>query len=85
MVFANKKKIFKNNGGEIHVGNNSPEGFFEASIEEVKTALADLGNKKLWRCNVCNDLSIAEEPLKTCTIFFQDDAYVEINKDFIGD
>jgi len=79
MVFANKK-IFKNASGDIHVGNNSPDNFTEATIEDVKKALKNLNGKKLWRCHVCNDLSIISVPPKICPTCFQEEAYVEINE-----
>ena len=84
MVFGNKK-LFTNKIGEIHVGNNSPEGFSECTIEEVEKILKNIGKKKLWRCHVCNDLRIAELPLEVCPTCFQMDAYIEINeKEFRG-
>lgn len=79
MVFANKK-LFINKSGDIHVGIGSPEGFSECNIADVKKILKNLGDKKLWRCHVCNDLSISKIPLELCPTCFQKDAYVEINE-----
>jgi len=73
-----KKKIFKDNLGNIHFGVNSPSGFVEGEKEEVNKALKNLGKKKLWRCNVCNDLRIENEPLEVCPTCFAQNAYVEI-------
>lgn len=79
MVFA-YKKIFKNKDGDIHIGANSPDGFVEATIEDVKKTLGGLKNRKLWRCTVCNDLCINITPHKICPTCFQEDVYVEINE-----
>ena len=79
MVFANKK-IFKNKDGDIHVGNNSPAGFVESTLEDVKKSLGELKDKKLWRCTVCNDLAITITPPKICPTCFQVEAYVQINE-----
>ena len=79
------KKVFKNATGEIHVGMKAPKEFVECKIEDVKNALENLKGKKLWRCNVCNDLAISTKPLEVCPTCFQADAYVEINeKEFRG-
>ena len=78
MVFGNKK-IFKNLAGDMHIGNNAPEGFSETIIEDVSSRLNNLEGRKIWRCHVCNDIRIANEPLQTCPTCLQQDAYVEIN------
>jgi hypothetical protein len=78
MVFANKK-LFKSQNGEIHVGINAPVGFSECSIEDIKKVLNNLGNKKIWRCHVCNDLSVSDKPIEVCPTCAQKDAYVQIN------
>ncbi len=76
------KQFFKSENGEIHFGNLAEEGFSPVKIEnsEVSVILENLGNKKLWRCNVCNDLHIGEIPPKICPTCFVEEAYVEINK-----
>lgn len=78
MVFS-EKLIFKNKG-EIHVGRNAPTGFLPATIQDVKETLKNLNGKKIFRCYVCNDLSISSIPPKTCPTCFQKDAYIEINE-----
>ena len=78
MVFSNKK-LFKNENGDIHVGINSPTDFSECTIEEVKKTLANLKGKILWRCLVCNDLSICETPPRICPTCFQEEVYVQID------
>lgn len=78
MIFGNKK-IFKKNE-EVHIGLNAPEGFSEAILEDVKKVLSSLENKKIWRCNVCNDLHIGLEPPKICPTCMQEDVYVQINE-----
>ena len=87
MVFANKK-LFKNTNGDIHIGNNSPEGFVEANVEDVKKALKNLNGREIWRCTVCNDLAISSSPLKICPTCFQENVYVKINekelRNFLG-
>lgn len=74
-----KKKIFKNNQGDIHFGINAPLGFQEGKKEDIVEALEKIGDKKMWRCNVCNDLQISTEPLVECPTCFAKNAYVEIN------
>lgn len=78
-MFANKK-IFKNSNKEIHIGLLAPQGFSEGSLEDVKNILDNLGDKKIWRCNVCNDLHIGPIPLKICPTCMQEDVYVQINE-----
>lgn len=73
------KKIFKNDLGEIHFGNNAPVGFKEGTKTDLQNALKNLGGKKLWRCNVCNDLRIGLEPLEVCPTCYTQNAYVEID------
>jgi hypothetical protein len=84
MVFSNKK-IFKNENGDIHVGINAPEDFSECTIEEVKICLKNLGQRGLWRCIICNDLSIAEVPPRICPTCFQEEVYVQINEKELRD
>jgi hypothetical protein len=81
---VSKKTFSKSTNGEIHFGNNSPEGFDVAERADVESALKNLGQKKIWRCNVCNDLHIGKEPPKQCPTCFVMEAYVEINeKEFL--
>jgi rubrerythrin len=74
------KTFSKNNNGEIHFGDQTLEGFTPGNKEDAKKALENLSKKKLWRCNVCNDLHISEIPPKQCPTCYVIDAYVEINK-----
>lgn len=74
-----KKSIFKNKNGNIHFGIMAPEGFEAGHMEDIAAALKNLGEKKLWRCNVCNDLSIGSEPPKECPTCHMDNAYTEID------
>lgn len=77
------KKIFKDNLGNIHFGVNAPEGFEEGTKEDVSEVLENLGDRKLWRCSVCNDLRIAREPLEECPTCYVRNAYVQIeSKEF---
>lgn len=77
------KEFFKNKTGETHFGMNSGEEFEKIENFDIEI-LKNLGNKKLWRCNVCNDLHIGEMPPKQCPTCFVVDAYVEINeKEFL--
>ena len=78
------KSFFKNKKGEIHFGMNGGEGFVPSNKNDAEKALKNLGNKKLWRCTVCNDLHIGEIPPKQCPTCFAIDAFVEINeKEFL--
>lgn len=45
---------------------------------DVKKSLEKIGKRKLWRCNVCNDLHLNTEPPKICPTCTTPDAYVEI-------
>lgn len=66
--------------GEIHLGTNSPAGFEPATNDDMEKILPNLGDMKLWRCNVCNDLHIGSNPLKICPTCGTIDAYVEIDE-----
>lgn len=74
-----KKAIFVDNGGNIHFGINAPSGFQEGKQEDVIRALKNLGQRKAWRCNVCNDLHISARPLEECPTCYVADAYVKID------
>ena len=76
-----KKNVFKDNEGNIHFGVNAPDGFFAALKDDVNKVLENLGNKKLWRCNVCNDLQVSIAPLEECPTCDAKNAYVEIESD----
>lgn len=75
------KSIFKDNSGNIHFGVNAPKGFQEGTREDADKVLENLGEKKLWRCNVCNDLQISVEPLRDCPSCSAKNAYIEIELD----
>ncbi len=74
-----KKNIFKDAEGNIHFGVNAPAGFQSALKEDVDKVLENLGDKKLWRCTVCNDLRIALNPLEECPTCNAQNAYVVID------
>ncbi|MDP3027016.1 MAG: hypothetical protein Q8N63_04870 [Nanoarchaeota archaeon] len=74
------KNFFKSDKGDMHFGVIMIEGFSSAEKQEAEKLLENLGNKKLWRCNVCNDLYIGEIPPKQCPTCFAIEAYVEINE-----
>jgi len=71
------KNIFKDNEGNIHFGVNAPIGFDAGTKQDVDKALETLGSKKLWRCNICNDLQINLEPSEECPTCKTLNAYVE--------
>ena len=73
-----KKTIFKDQNGDIHFGVKAPEGFLTGTPEDVDAAISNLGGRKFWRCNVCNDLSISLEPPRECPTCQASNAYVEI-------
>jgi hypothetical protein len=75
-----KKKVYKNSVNDFHFGNNAPDGYVESNREELSKYLEEQGNKKLWRCNVCNDLQLGLIPLEICPTCFVIDAYIEIDK-----
>lgn len=78
------KTFFQNKTGEIHLGNLAEEGFKKIEKPELNKIFKNLGDKKLWRCTVCNDLHIGKIPPKQCPTCFVIDAYVEINqKEFL--
>lgn len=72
------KQIFKDQKGNIHFGGVAPAGFQEGTPEDVAELFNNLGNRKFWRCNVCNDLSINLEPPQECPTCQAKNAYVEI-------
>ena len=73
-----KKNIFKDSLGNIHFGISAPEGFQAGTPEDIAVILNNIGARKLWRCTVCNDLSINITPPKECPTCHVKDAYVEI-------
>ncbi len=73
------KKLFKDKAGNIHFGINAPDGFAPCGKADVEKALAKMGERKLWRCNVCNDLHLNSEPPETCPTCMTPDSYVEIS------
>lgn len=74
------KKFFKSDKGDVHFGVIRIEGFSSSNKDEAEELLKNLGNKKLWRCNVCNDLYIGEIPPKQCPTCMVIESYVEINE-----
>lgn len=74
------KKITRSGKGEVHFGVESLEGFEDGTKEDVESVLKDLGDMKLWRCTVCNDLHIGVDFPKECPTCHAKDAYVEIDE-----
>jgi len=75
------KRIFKDDDENVHFGVNPPsDGFAPADKSDVESILANLGDKRMWRCTVCNDLHIGAEPPKECPTCNAIDAYVEIDE-----
>jgi rubrerythrin len=73
------KTTYKDIFGNFHFGISAPNGYSQGIKQDIKDALTDLGERKLWRCNVCNDLRISKDPLRECPTCFAKDAYVEID------
>ena len=81
----NDKKITKSGKGEVHFGVESLDEFEAGTSEDVKSVLGNLGNMKLWRCTVCNDLHVGVGFPKECPTCHTMDAYVEIDeKEFLA-
>jgi hypothetical protein len=75
------KTLFKDGSGAVHWGMNPPDrGWSAATKADVEKALKKLGNKKLWRCTVCNDMHLNEAPPEVCPTCSSIDAYVEIGE-----
>lgn len=74
------KKITKSKKGEVHFGVNSLKTFDSATVEDVEDVLKNLGEMRLWRCAVCNDLHIGVGFPKDCPTCHTMDAYVEIDE-----
>lgn len=74
------KKVTKSGKGGVHFGVNSLEGFESATVKDVEGVLKNLGDMKLWRCAVCNDLHIGVDFPKECPTCHTMDAYVEIDE-----
>ena len=55
------KKLFIGDNEDIHYGGVSIENFNTCSVEEMKSSLSKKGDKKFWRCTVCNDLYFANQ------------------------
>jgi len=73
-----KKSIFKNNSDDIHIGINAAPEFQSGNRKDVGKVLESLGEKKIWRCSVCNDLHIGLKPPVECPTCHVRNAYVEI-------
>ncbi len=80
ILMNNKKTITSSEEGEIHFGVNSLAGFEPISENSLQEILSDLKNRKLWRCNVCNDLHMGAEPPKNCPTCNTIDAYVGVDE-----
>ncbi len=74
------KALFKNKDGDIHWGVNAPEDYDNAGNEDVEKTLSDLGDKRIWRCYVCNDIHIGREPPEQCPTCSTLHAYCEIKE-----
>jgi len=78
-------KILTKKNGEMHFGGEAPDEFKNATKEDVKKIISDLGDRKLWRCTICNDLHIGPTPPKICPTCKSIEAYVEIDeKEFMN-
>ena len=73
-----EKKLFKDKAGNIHFGINAPDGFVPCEKADVEKTLAKIGKRKLWRCNVCNDLHLGKDFPDPCPTCVTPDSYVEI-------
>jgi rubrerythrin len=73
------KRLYKDSKGNIHFGINAPEGFTPCEKADAKKSLANLGKRKLWRCNVCNDLHLNTEFPDPCPTCMTPNSYVEIS------
>jgi len=73
------KELSKNAAGDIHFGTNAPDGFSPCENGDAAKVLKKLGKKKLWRCNVCNDLHLGAEYPDPCPTCFTKKAYTEID------
>jgi len=79
------KKLFRDRDGDIHFGTNAPEEYTECSAGEVKAQLSNLKKRKLWRCNVCDDLHLGNNFPNPCPTCMTPDSYVEIiMKEFVA-
>lgn len=74
------KKITRSGKNEIHFGVESLKGFEAGTNEDIESVLKNLGDMKLWRCTVCNDLHIGADFPKECPTCHSMDAYVEIDE-----
>ena len=76
----NKKTVTSSKKGDIHFGANSLDGFGAIAIGSLQENLSNLKGRRLWRCNVCNDLHAGDAALKICPTCGTEDAYVEIDE-----
>jgi len=74
-----EKKLFKDAKGNIHFGINAPDGFEPGTKDDAKKSLSKMGKRRLWRCNVCNDLHLNEKFPDPCPTCMAAHAYVEIS------
>jgi len=80
-----EKKLFKDAKGNIHFGISAPDGFKPCENADAKKSLAKLGKRKLWRCNVCNDMHLGTDFPEPCPTCLTPHSYVEISlKEFTG-
>jgi hypothetical protein len=75
-----EKKLFKDAKGNMHFGINAPDGFAPCEKADALKSLSKLGKRKLWRCNVCNDLHLNETFPDPCPTCMATRAYVEISR-----
>ena len=73
-----QKRLYWNGSGDVHFGINAPEGFSPCEKADAKKSLAKPGKKKLWRCNVCNDMHLGTSFPDPCPTCLTEKSYVEI-------
>ena len=79
-MISKYKNFLKEVQWEVETGRNNKSGQNSKKVLKfiLPKVLDNLGDKKLWRCNVCNDLQISLNPLQECPTCFTKNAYVEI-------